>query len=170
MERQEEVRSERIELLDGCGLLSVNDAMVRRAVVPAGLFLLIFPCSLCWLMVRIGSEAEKRCGLNLVTLRPVLSPCCVLPLCLPFCLIPFCSLVHIFSSLILSASICLLCPHFLPIVLRPFLSSVCQYHCKKECMTKVRAWWTLLSQWGSWHEQLENSSSLRLTTNYKVHI
>lgn len=47
MERQEEVRSERIELLDGCGLLSVNDAMVRRAVVPAGLFLLIFPCSLC---------------------------------------------------------------------------------------------------------------------------
>ncbi len=119
MERQEEVRSERIELLDGCGLLSVNDAMVRRAVVPAGLFLLIFPCSLCWLMVRIGSEAEKRCGLNLVTLRPVLSPCCVLPLCLPFCLIPFCSLVHIFSSLILSASICLLCPHFLP-----WLSSV----------------------------------------------
>lgn len=78
--------------IGGCELLSVSDARGRWAVVPAGLFLLIFPCSLCWLMGNICSEAEKRCGLNLVTRRPVLSPCCALALCLSFCLIPFCSL------------------------------------------------------------------------------
>lgn len=33
--------------VEGCGPLSVSDAMVRCAIVPAGLFLLIFPCSLC---------------------------------------------------------------------------------------------------------------------------
>lgn len=64
----------------GCGLLSVSDATVRCAAVSAGLLLLIFPCSLCWLMVHIGSEAEKRCGLNVVTLHPGFSPCCALSL------------------------------------------------------------------------------------------
>lgn len=32
--------------VEGCGLLSVSDERVWCSVVPAGLFLLIFPCSL----------------------------------------------------------------------------------------------------------------------------
>lgn len=144
---------------EGCGLLSVSDAMVRWAVVPAGLFLLIFPCSLCWLMVHEGSEAEERCGLNLVTVCPVLSSCCVLSL--SFCLIHFSSLCP--YSLFLHT----ICLHlsslssFARLLLEPFLSSICWYHRKKECMYKLNLGENLMNvgrQWDGWHKKMENGS------------
>lgn len=137
MRRKEKVRSERIELLDGCGscgLLSVSDAMVQCAVVPAGWLLLILPCSLSWLMVHTGSEAEDRCGLNLVAICPVL----FLPLCSRspsfflrhslFLLLSIFSLpsCHRLSSL----------PSFSHLLLLryPFVFPICWYHRKKECV------------------------------------
>lgn len=83
-------------------------------------------------MVHIGSEAEKRCGLTLVTLHPGLSPCCVRSLAVSLSAsFPFAPFVHIFSSCILSASICLLFQNFVTYLSSSsviFSSTICSYH------------------------------------------
>lgn len=116
-------------------------------------------------MVHVGSEAEKRCGLNLVTLRPVLSYCYVLSLCLSF-ILP--------HSLLLPRSIfslpqCYLHPSvFSPTIFlpnSPYSSVDSHPHigmdrehdlCNKDNSEVV--------------ELVLNSSCFRLTTNYQLHI